>query len=122
MFAPAEAFTRRPIVFMDDYAGAGQVFMPDTTMPALAILIADYCGSGGNGGQPKCAGAYNAPMASLLIFIPKLRLDPGVRTMDCVLGSYPAPRPAQSRPRGANWVIGCRGERTRLPKLIREAS
>jgi hypothetical protein len=24
----------------------------DAAMPALAILIADYCGEGGDGGQP----------------------------------------------------------------------
>ena len=51
MLPPPEAFTRRPIVFMDHYAGARGVFMPDATVPALAILIANYGGRGSNGGE-----------------------------------------------------------------------
>jgi len=67
MLPPPEAFTRRPIVFMDHYAGARGVFMPDATVPALAILIANYGGRGSNGGQRECAGshedAYGEPAA-----------------------------------------------------------
>ena len=58
MLPPPEAFTRRPIVFMDHYAGARGVFMPDATVPALAILIANYGGRGSNGGQRECAGSH----------------------------------------------------------------
>jgi hypothetical protein len=52
MLAETEAFTRRPIIFMDDHACTRRIFVSDTTMPALAILIADYSGGGGHGGQP----------------------------------------------------------------------
>src|SRR4051794_18463167 len=69
MLAPAEAFTRRPIVFMDHYAGAGRVFMSDASVPALAILIADHRGRGGNGGQPKCDGTYECAEGELADFV-----------------------------------------------------
>ena len=48
MLAETEAFTRRPIIFMDDHACTRRI----AAMPALAILIADYRGEGGDGGQP----------------------------------------------------------------------
>ena len=52
MLAETEAFTRRPIIFMDDHACTRRIFVSDAAMPALAILIAAYRGEGGDGGQP----------------------------------------------------------------------
>jgi hypothetical protein len=52
MLAETEVFTRRPIIFMDDHACTRRIFVSDAAMPALAILIADYRGEGGDGGQP----------------------------------------------------------------------